>query len=160
MGLKIETREIDGHTYRVTQINVRALQRVTLWCSKKLASTLDGITDGVGVEAMVIDAIANLAKNLDPSDLDYVHTTFMPNVEVIFDNGKSQSLKDFAVFDQHFEGRLLASLELYAFAMEVNLGDFLGAAADRAKGIIAQAKAKMAAMKAEAEAKKLSSQTT
>lgn len=117
------TKEIGGDTYRCTKLPIKQQQKALLWLMQKLGpAAMAGLGGDGGADVM--RSLAVVVANCTPSDLDYLHDVFLPTVELVKD-GVSVALSK--VYALHFSGKLMDSLKVYGFALEVNFADFLGA---------------------------------
>lgn len=118
----VETKEkdIQGTTYRVTQMDAVKGRKVVA----RLIKLLSGAAEGGD------SALAKVFAAITEDDMDYFCDVFAANTDVGYEGGKWPNLK--SIFGLHFAGKYGEMMEWLLFCVEVNFGNFLGAASQGA----------------------------
>jgi len=141
--LKVETREIDGATYTVTQLDawraMRLMARIGNIVGPALAKAAEA---GDDAEDMPLDKVAEvisaLTAKLTPDELEGITKEMLHNV---LKDDRNISGKNFGL---EMAGQMTTVFKLLAFAFEVNYGDFF----DAARAMMQKAREKRAAKSA------------
>jgi hypothetical protein len=123
--LESKSKEIDGHTYEVTQLGamrgLRLLTRIGAAVGPALAKFAGAADTGLGFDVGAAgDALVALFTKLDEKEIEHFVR------EMLFGGGLKKD--GTPVTDKTFElvmaGQAFAVLKLLVFAFEVNYGDF------------------------------------
>lgn len=158
MGLKHETREIDGIS--VTSTQFPAMKAYNLFGKLvRLAAPVFGAMAGVGGEPdadATMTAISALFSQLDEETADDLALKLLASTQVLMPASEQRpqprilSLTSREAIDTAFEGQLMTMLGAMKLAIEVNFSDFIATAlrAARERKAKAQAAAETLALKA------------
>lgn len=118
-----------GHVYHVTQFGAREGGRVLVRLLKMAGGAIGEAMQGADDLDLSVagKVIANLAETVSEADYDYLVDTFAKTSAVDID-GKTIPLHTEGVLDVHFAGSYVELGQWIAFAIEVNFGNFFGAA--------------------------------
>ena len=138
MGLKTETRIIDGMEITVQQLPARkgfALMGQLMGIAAPAFQKAEGLSMNDGVAAL-LPALGAAFEKLTPKKLDDVMAQLFATATVVCDtdNGKRQyELNRPEHIDEAFAGKLKAMFSALKFAAEVNFADFFADALAQAK---------------------------
>jgi hypothetical protein len=137
--LKNETKTIDGHTYRVTQLPFKLGQKLLVRLYKTMGPVFAGALaaiprlkedqslgdlNGLQVLTGLANPVTALADRLTEDELAYVTDTLMEYTELHKGGDRWIKLDKEAEF--HFSGRYGAYLRWMGFALGVNYTNFFG----------------------------------
>lgn len=131
--MKSDSTEINGTTYKVTQVGAKVGRRIML----KLASALGAATTKPGAEA-----IEAAIQAIDPDDFDFLCDAFAANTKIVLNTvtakGPGQIEQPLSgVFDSHFAGNYVAMIKWLAFCFKLNFADFFDGAASIVQSLAA-----------------------
>jgi hypothetical protein len=141
--LDAETKEIDGHTYKVMmldplvatdlladigQILAPTLGAIGGVLAKEKGDTLNKMFDGfeadddTNIDAAIEKAVVGFFQRFDKAKQRELIQTLAKVTVVVMPDGKEPRLQD--TFQIHFRGRLKALYQWLAFALKVQFQDF------------------------------------
>jgi hypothetical protein len=126
--LETRTKDLDGHTYEVTQLpamrGMKLLTRIGRAIGPALAklATSDGTLDTGNAGA----AMEALFSNLTEGELEHFIREMLLQGGALKQDGRPLSLA--GAFDLEMAGKPMTILKLLVFAFEANYGDFYAAA--------------------------------
>jgi hypothetical protein len=141
MPRKVETFELDGEHYRVTQLGALEGRRLLVKVSKTLGPMLSRLKlekkpgktlVESALEAEVFPALGGFLQELDEGLFDELCQKFAELTEVrVRDRGQENwptlGSHGGAVFDEHFAGRYGLMVRWFGKCLAINGGDFLSA---------------------------------
>ena len=130
--VKTEPREIDGHTYTVTQLPPRRAMRLLRRLAALIAPAFGGAGDGK-VAKFDFSGLASALGGLRDEEFDLIVNELLAMAQV---DGKDL----LPIFDLTFQGALPTLFKVLGFALEVQYGDFFG---DRLAGVKAAMTARL-----------------
>lgn len=128
MARKVETKEINGSTYEVTQFGALVGRQVLLRLTKMIGPALAGLSKGGFNEQGLASALETWTANLSPDDFDYLCDQFAKctKVKQSLTTGQVIDLDLDKQFDSHFAGNYGTMILWLRFAIGVNYSSFLG----------------------------------
>lgn len=120
MGLEIKETEIAGTRYEVTQLGVKAGQRVIRRLAKVVLPLMVMAQEG----GKGLSDIGGLLDHLSDEDVDYLCDTFAATTKMrAAAGGELTPLTK--VYEVHFAGKYIELFQWLRFCVEVNFGSFL-----------------------------------
>jgi tail assembly chaperone len=126
-----QTREIDGMTFEVSQLDVKVSRAVFVRLTKLLGPALGELGKAISAagstsildldHTAVLPAMAQLVACMSEEELEFLVQAFMKKSKFTPPEGTGQLIP---LVDIAFTGRLLTMFKWLAFAIEVNYADF------------------------------------
>jgi hypothetical protein len=125
--LKIESKTIGGHEYKVRQLVATKGRLVLLTLARIIgpAAALAAGAKETGKEEAFAKVIEALLANLTPEDFTSLCNTFAESTDVVISDEKGRREPKLSnVFDLHFAGNYQEMIDWLVFCVEVNFASF------------------------------------
>ncbi len=133
--LKVESKDISGHTYKVRQLVATKGRLVLLTLARIAGPAAAMAASAKNKEAVIGPVIEAVLSNLTPEDFTSVCNTFAESTDVVIDDEKGRREPKLSnIFDLHFAGRYEVMLEWLVFCVEVNFSSFLAGLKSKSAG--------------------------
>lgn len=126
------TKAIGKYTYKVTQLGAKKGRQASFRLLKMLGPVAKAFTktEGLDVETLTVNAIAQMAAEADSNDFEFLCDALAETSSVLMPmvmNGESKTLDQALgpIFDDHFAGNYGEMVLWLAFAIQVNFTSFL-----------------------------------
>jgi hypothetical protein len=121
--------EVDGETYKLTQLGALEGRRIWLRLLKVLVHPIRSLaTAGRLNESALVDALALAVENLDEATAEALYIAFGKacSVRVVNEAGEKWPTLEGVVFDNHFAGNYVAMSQWLGQCVVLNFGNFIG----------------------------------
>jgi hypothetical protein len=119
--LETVTKEIEGTTYEVRQLDAVKGRKVFVRFAKLIAPALAEIQGQKDPNAALGRVVSTFAAGIDEETLDYFCDAFAPTTCIVEGAKKPELSKVFAL---HFAGKYFELVQWLVFCFEVNFGSF------------------------------------
>ncbi len=124
--LKVESKDIGGHTYKVRQLVATKGRLVLLTLARIAGPAAATAATAKDKDAVVGQVIQTVLTSLTADDFSSLCNTFAESTDVLIEDEKGRREPKLSnIFDLHFAGRYEVMLAWLVFCVEVNFSSFL-----------------------------------